>query len=102
MKKEDLAKEYATARLQGRRSGNEVSFSENKVFTEEDIEAAFNAGRDDFTEGAKWADEHPSSSFIVKVWNLATKTAIAQINKEMPYFKSENEIKEYIKKHIRL
>ena len=55
-----------------------------------------------FVEGAQWADEHPSSSFIVKVWNLATKTAIAQINKEMPYFKSENEIKEYIKKHIRL
>lgn len=55
-----------------------------------------------FVDGAKWADENPSSSFIVKVWNLATKTAIAQINKEMPYFKSENEIKEYIKKHIRL
>lgn len=55
-----------------------------------------------FIKGAKWADEHPSSSFIVKVWNLATKTAIAQINKEIPYFKSENEIKEYIKKHIRL
>lgn len=55
-----------------------------------------------FIKGAKWADEHPSSSFITKVWNLATKTAIAQINKEMPYFKSENEIKEYIKKHIRL
>nr|DAF25535.1 MAG TPA: Cby-like protein [Caudoviricetes sp.] len=55
-----------------------------------------------FVDGAKWADEHPSSSFIVKVWNLATKTAIAQINKEIPYFKSENEIKEYIKKHIRL
>lgn len=55
-----------------------------------------------FIDGAKWADENPSSSFIVKVWNLATKTAIAQINKEMPYFKSENEIKEYIKKHIRL
>lgn len=55
-----------------------------------------------FTDGAQWADEHPSSSVIVKVWNLATKTAIAQVNKEMPYFKSENEIKEYIKKHIRL
>lgn len=66
----------------------------------------FNCDLDDvdcgFVDGAKWADEHPSSSFIVKVWNLATKTAIAQINKEMPYFKSENEIKEYIKKHIRL
>lgn len=44
MKQKDLAKEYATARLQGRLSGNEVSFSENKVFTEEDIEQAFNEG----------------------------------------------------------
>ena len=61
-----------------------------------------NAGRDDFIKGAEWADEHPSSSLIVKVWNLATNTAIAQFNKEMPYFKSEKEVKEYIKKHIRL
>lgn len=50
MEQKDLAKEYATARLQGRRSGNEVSFSENKVFTEEDIEAAFNAGRESVVE----------------------------------------------------
>lgn len=66
----------------------------------------FNVDLDDveigFMEGAEGADKHPSSSLISKVWNLATKTAIAQINKEMPYFKSENEIKEYIKKHIRL
>ena len=47
---EDLAKHYTTARLQGRLSGNEVSFSENKVFTEEDIEAAFNAGRESVVE----------------------------------------------------
>lgn len=46
----DLAKEYATARLQGRLSGNEVSFSENNVFTEEDIKAAFNAGRENVVE----------------------------------------------------
>ena len=45
-KQEKLAEEYAVARLQDRLSGNEVSFSENKVFTEEDIEAAFNAGRE--------------------------------------------------------
>ncbi len=51
---------------------------------------------------AKCADDYPSSSLIAKVWNLATKTAIAQVNGEMPYFKSEKEIKEYIKKHIRL
>ena len=55
-----------------------------------------------FVDGAKWADEHPSSSFIVKVWNLATKTAIAQINNEIPYFKSEKEIEEFIIKNLKL
>ena len=45
-----LAEEYALARLQGRLSGNEVSFSDKKVFTEEDIEAAFNAGRESVVE----------------------------------------------------
>lgn len=55
-----------------------------------------------FIDGAKWVDEHPSSSFIVKVWNLATKTAIAQINRDMPYFKSEEEIRENIKKNLKL
>lgn len=50
MKQKDLAEEYATARLHGRLSGNEVSFSENKVFTEEDIRAAFNAGRESVVE----------------------------------------------------
>ena len=50
MKKEDLAEQYATARLQGRLSGNEISFSDNKVFTEEDIKAAFNAGRESVVE----------------------------------------------------
>ena len=66
-----------------------------------------NEGIDDFCfeafiAGAKWADEHPSSSFIVKVWNLATKTAIAQLNGEMPYFKSEKEIQEFINKKLKL
>ena len=46
----DLAKEYALARLQGRLSGNEISFCENKVFTEGDIETAFNAGRESVVE----------------------------------------------------
>lgn len=50
MKQKDLAEEYATARLHGRLSGNEVSFSENKVFTEDDIKAAFNAGRESVVE----------------------------------------------------
>lgn len=46
--------------MQGRLSGNEVSFSENKVFTEEDIETAFNAGRDSVVENMpelEWKDE---------------------------------------------
>ena len=50
MKQKDLAEEYATARLHGRLRGNEVSFSENKVFTEDDIKAAFNAGRESVVE----------------------------------------------------
>lgn len=49
-KDKDLAVEYALARLQGRLSGNEVSFCENKVFTEGDIEKAFNAGRESVIE----------------------------------------------------
>lgn len=61
-----------------------------------------NAGRDDFTEGAKWADENVSWDMIVKIWNLATKTAIAQIIKEMDEFKSEKEITEYIKQALGL
>lgn len=62
----------------------------------------FQYRRELFIEGAKWADEHPSWENIAKVWNLATKIAIAQINKEIPYFKSEEEIKENIKKHLKL
>lgn len=59
MKQKDLAREYALARLQGRLSGNEVSFCENKVFTEGDIETAFNAGRESVVENMpklKWND----------------------------------------------
>lgn len=48
--KKDLAEEYAAARLQGRLSGNEISFSGKEVFTEEDIKAAFNAGRESVVE----------------------------------------------------
>ena len=50
MKQKNLAQEYAAVRLQGRLSGNEVSFSGKKVFTEEDLKAAFNAGRESVVE----------------------------------------------------
>lgn len=60
MERKNLAKEYAVARLQGRLSGNEISFSNNKVFSEEDIEAAFNAGRASIMQDLpelKWIDD---------------------------------------------
>ena len=50
MEKKNLAKEYAFARLQGRLNANEISFSENRIFTEEDIQTAFNAGRKSVVE----------------------------------------------------
>lgn len=50
MKQKDLAEEYANERLQGRLSGNEISFSDNIVFTENDTKAAFNAGRESVVE----------------------------------------------------
>ena len=67
MENKDLAKHYTTARLQGRLSGNEVSFSENKVFTEEDIEAAFNAGRESVVENVpklKWTKVFENGLYI--------------------------------------
>ena len=73
MKKKDLAKEYATARLQGRLGGNEMSFSENKIFTEEDIETAFNAGRESVVENVpklKWKRVHKDGLYLaVTVFN---------------------------------
>lgn len=73
MKTKDLAKEYALARLHGRLSGNEISFCENKVFTEEDLEAAFNAGRESVTESLpklKWRRVHKDGPYLaVTVFN---------------------------------
>ena len=57
MTQKDLAEEYANERLQGRLSGNEISFSDNIVFTANDIKAAFNAGRESVMESLpelKW------------------------------------------------
>ena len=73
MTQKDLAEEYATARLQGRLSGNEVSFSDNKVFTEEDIKAAFSAGREstiDSLPELKWQRVHKDGLYLaVTVFN---------------------------------
>ncbi len=67
MTQKDLAEEYATARLQGRLSGNEVSFSDNKVFTEEDIKAAFNAGCESVVESfpkLKWQRVYKDGPYL--------------------------------------
>lgn len=73
MEKKDLAKEYANERLQGRLRGNEISFSESKVFTEEDIEAAFNAGRESVVESypeLKWKRVYKDGPYLtVTVFN---------------------------------
>lgn len=64
MKQKDLAEVYVTARLHGRLNGNEVSFSENKIFTEEDIKAAFNAGRESVVESM------PELEWVETTYNL--------------------------------
>lgn len=80
MKKKDLAQEYATARLQGRLSGNEVSFSDNKVFSEEDIEAAFNAGRESIINNIElsWEGGHYSST----LFNIDYKIIYSPVSRE--------------------
>jgi hypothetical protein len=73
MKQKDLAKEYALARLHGRLSGNEISFCENKVFTEGDIKSAFNAGRESVVENIpklKWQRVRKDKPYLaVTVFN---------------------------------
>lgn len=73
MKQKDLAEEYATARLHGRLRGNEVSFSENKVFTEDDIKAAFNAGRESVVDDIpdlKWREEICRDKYFFEAYAL--------------------------------
>lgn len=60
MEKKNLAEEYASARLQGRLSGNETRFDGHEIFTEADIEDAFNAGRESVVENIPkliWEDK---------------------------------------------
>lgn len=55
----DLAKEYAQERLSERKNGNEISFEDKAIFTVEDIENAFNAGRESVVENMpelEWKD----------------------------------------------
>lgn len=45
MERKNLTKEYAQERLNERKSGNEISFEDKALFTSEDIENAFDAGK---------------------------------------------------------
>lgn len=56
----DLAKEYAQERLSERKNGNEISFEDKAIFTAEDIENAFNAGRESVVKNIPeldWKDD---------------------------------------------
>lgn len=53
-----------------------------------------------FEAGADWYDRQFTWDLIVKVWNLATKTALAQVNHERAEFNSEEEIYNYIKQAL--
>lgn len=67
MTQKDLAEEYANERLQGRLSGNEISFSENRVFTEDDIKAAFSSGRESVFENIpelKWKRVYKDGPYL--------------------------------------
>lgn len=85
MKQKDLAQEYAAARLQGRLSGNEMSFSENKIFTEEDIKYAFNAGRDSVVENIpelKWVNVFKDGAYTAAFsFGLSYRIEFAYSNK---------------------
>lgn len=62
----DLAKEYAQERLSERKNGNEISFEDKAIFTVEDIENAFNAGRESVVENMpelKWNNEDRFGDF---------------------------------------
>lgn len=87
MKKKNLAEEYATARLKGRLSGNEMSFSENKIFTEEDIECAFSAGRE---------------SVVENIPNLEWEKCVGGYVAETPFGEIYIEVNEYVKEKYTL
>ena len=116
MEKKDLAVEYALARLQGRLSGNEVSFCENKVFTEGDIETAFNAGCESIVEKAselEWEDigvygedaryvdvcraSKPLDEFLIREWSYPKDIELECNDTIHNGFKTVEEAKLYAK-----
>lgn len=117
IKNKDLAEEYALERLQGRLSGNEISFGENKVFTEDDIETAFNAGRESVIENIpelKWEEiglfgergiyvdicraNKPLEEFLIREWNHHKGIELLSNKFSKGGFKTVEEAKSYATK----
>lgn len=63
------------------------------------IEAAIETA---FEAGAEYADKHPSRKLMIKVWNIAVAATVDQINGEIAYLETENEIVTYIKDRLKL
>lgn len=52
-----------------------------------------------FRYGVHYGQEHPSFEMVAKIWNMATDAVVKQISNELT-FKSEDDIKKYIKEHL--
>ena len=94
-----LAKEYALARLQGRLSDNEISFSENRIFTEEDIKAAFNAGRESVVENIpelEWREVFYKGRSYFAAYPLGSFYKIEFVCNEFQIFCNYNFIATYL------
>lgn len=113
----DLAEEYALARLQGRLSGNEVSFCEHFIFTEGDIETAFNDGRESVVEKAselEWKEiglyedcgiyldvckaNKPLDEFLIRKWSAPKDIELLSNKFSKGGFKTIEEAKSYATK----
>lgn len=69
--------------------------------TDGGVTGYLNTGRDDFTEGAEWADKHPSRKLMIKVWKIAVAATVDQINGKIAYLETENEIVAYIRERLK-
>ena len=116
-KNKDLAEEYALARLQGRLSGNEVSFNEHFIFTEGDIETAFNDGRESMVGKAselEWEEiglyedcgiyldvckaNKPLDEFLIRKWSAPKDIELLSNKFSKGGFKTIEEAKSYATK----
>lgn len=95
----DLAKEYALARLQDRFNEVEWPFLENRVFTEEDIKDAFNAGRKSVVENMpelEWREVFYEGRSYFAAYPLGFSYKIEFVYNEFQIFCNYNYIATYL------